>query len=542
MKPKILAVKYFDWVLIGLLSLALLYVIYISFLSTESAVTKLGEEIQRSETAVRSGMSSSYSPEYKTRNLITELTERFEHLPVISPYLRNPFSGAEGMDYELRQMMVEQEIVIHLTGTRLLDVIDPSDIVQASIAYDNENETSTVTFLAVKAGQDTVRIRDERDQVHSWPIVVVPGRQLLPPNPPYDVVFVSRPPQEIRRAAEAPLEREPPVVLIYFQPDNPVGPSSTVGYTTAARILRKPADAPDIEYAQIHTGLLAPIQNRDQIEAIMKRFRITVPVIQGRPAVGPGGEIIPPEAQDINRAAAADVLVETPPVGSFVYLDETVDEGENYIYKIETLSTTEGAQPRPTEEPYILPEPLEILALVRFRVASVTSSTATLVLSRVDPDTNQQITQELRLMPGMPIGRPVRMEQTANANVDRRLPTQYKYVDFSTNCILVAVLPNYRNYDYRIPMRLDRTTGEPVYDLSSRRVGQIIYLTPRGFLRIRGVGTEAEMLEQERRGGMRGGAPGAVPGGMPRGGIPGGMPGRPGGLGGGGGFNPGGPY
>jgi hypothetical protein len=276
--------------------------------------------------------------------------------------------------------------------------------------------------------------------------------------------------------------RYPPAVLISFEPDNPALASPEVGFTNAARIYRKPAEASDSEYIEVTDGMIAP-PTPEQINAILQRYNAQSGPApeEAAPTTGP---TVPEAAPRIGPAGRGAPVATPYPPGSFVYLDNSVDEGESYIYKILTYSTGQDAEATPTVSPYISSSQA-VPALVEFTVTSVLPNRVSFSLTRRDPETNRPIEQRITVSPGMPIGGMVRIPFTRR--VDSGIERGYKDVDFSTNCILVDAIQFYPDIQYTIAT--DRT-GKITYKVRERNNGRILYLTPRGSLR---------MKERERR-------------------------------------------
>ena len=185
------------------------------------------------------------------------------------------------------------------------------------------------------------------------------------------------------------------MVLISFTPTNPEQLSQTVGFSTNAAFYRKPAGASDAEYVRLDDPDDPPVPLNPRTDP---RHHAEVPAPGGaRRRVGadradrnnragrPGAGDQPRLRRPV-RPACAGSRHGNPsshpgrrgtdranrPRDAFVFLDQTVDDGESYIYKIVTLSIapTPDVEPVPCEAPYVSPEPVFLPSLVEFTVRS----------------------------------------------------------------------------------------------------------------------------------------------------------------------------
>jgi len=489
MKIQIVLAKYLDWVLLAVLAVLLFFGVYRTFIAEDRTLTELSENIARYEGDVKTGMTSSKVPPMPHRDYVAELRDRFEHTAVISPYRKNPFVPPEEIVYaQPIQLTVGQSKEIKLIGRRLSEVIQGDDkVVGIKITYDPDERDSVIEFTGRDSGDAPVRVRDDVEQSFRFRVVVLRGERMEPPNPPGDVVFASRGPRETRQGV-----REPPMVLIFFLPNDPLTLTKGIGVTTNADVYRKPADASDSEYQRINKAPLTPATT-EQIQGVWQRFQTEEPTqaaplslsAGARTGLPTGGLVVPEVVTEIPRARTApERVVGKPPKGSFVFLDETVDEGESYTYRVVTISARENAAPASCRIPYIPPEPIYVPSFVQFSVKSVAGGRASLVLMRLDPDTQQPVSRDFTVVPGMKIGCKVRMKM---AGVDIRGGPVYKDLDFSTDCILVDAVSSYRDIVYRMPLRVD-AGRKVVYIARTVLDPQVIYMTPRGFLRMKGKG------------------------------------------------------
>ena len=89
--------------------------------------------------------------------------------------------------------------------------------------------------------------------------------------------------------------------------------------------------------------------------------------------------------------------------------------------------------------------------------------------------------QRYTAVPGMSIGGMIKIRATI-VGADGRPRPGSKLVDFSTNCILVDTIASYPDIQYTLST--DRT-GKTSYKVRDRSNSRILYLTPRGFLRMK---------------------------------------------------------
>jgi hypothetical protein len=280
------------------------------------------------------------------------------------------------------------------------------------------------------------------------------------------------------------------MVLISFMPNDPREPSRTVGFSNNAAVCRKPAGASDAEYVRLDDPHqpLAPL-NRDQIHEMMLKFQ-GPEAAAGQPAPaapnaptgrGPLGLPVPEAVKEIPspRPGGAERAGGEPAPGSFVFLDQTVDDGESYVYKIYTLSTALDVEPVPCKDPYVS-APIFVPSLVEFTVRAIAGDRAAVRIIRRDPDTGEWLApQDFTVGVGMKIGGMVTLKLPQLPE----MPPKTKDVDFSTGCLLVNTLPLFPLVEYN-KLRLVRVENiyTVVYRARYARDPRILYLTPRGGL------------------------------------------------------------
>jgi len=527
MKPKILLVKYADWVVIGLLSILLIYALLKAFVLTDTTAQELAREIAKYDQAIREAINRQGPPSpLVPPNLIEEFRRRLERPPVISSFARNPFRPEEDVVARAPILLKKgQSTELVFEGVHFIEVIeaDPK-IVKTAIDYNPDESVSYLTVEGLEEGNATVRIATLQDQVYRLTVVVQEKPTYASPNPPAQVRIVAQgryETEDIKRPAR---------VLISFRANNPQTPTAEVGMTTGAYIYRKPADAPDTDYVRLNAEPLSPAP-REKIDQIWDWFfpqpkrlaRLEEagygpegrglgaqpygPGYQpGPPGYGPGGlgpggvpggpgmgrpgEIaVPPTAEELGPPTRPGVPgMRRPPAGSYIFVDQTVDEGESYVYKIVTISAMPGAEPVECDRPYVTRRPVAVPSFVTLMVASASYMRGSVYLSRPDPETGRPLIERFSLVPGMLIGGPKRMRR--QQTVEFPPGPAYKFVDFSTGAVLVDSLPFIRRIDYRV--RWDRRKNEFVYDVRQASDPRILYLTPRGSLRWKG-------KEEERR-------------------------------------------
>jgi hypothetical protein len=516
MKPKIALAKYLDWAVLAVLAAALIFVAVWSFLLKATREEKRSEEISKYDRDVRNWMSDTSAQPQPRRDYLSELQDSFEHVPVIDSYRHNPFLAREDKPYPPLQLRVGMPYSVNFKSARFTQVVSSDEkYVHVNLAYDLLTGVSTVTFTPVAEGEATIRIQTDEDLVHLFKISVRTVKRPLPPNPPINVAVVPRAVVEIRKTLQ------PAMVLISFTPNNdPREPGQTVGSSNSAAVYRKPAGASDAEYGRLDdpSQPLVPL-DREHIHEIMLKFQIPETAAdQPAPATpaaptgpGPSGPPVPEVASDdaFLRAKPGDRAERTggePAPGSFVFLDQTVDDGERYTYKIVTLSTASepGVEPVPCEDPYVH-EPVFVPSLVEFTVRTITHERVTVGVTRRDPDTGMLLTtQNFTVGIGMKIGGMVTLKLPEVVG----MPPSSKNVDFSTGCILVSALPAFQTVEYNKLQRFLHLgdTYTPDYQARDIRDPRILYLTPRGALRFKSKEKEvgaAVPLTREEPGGTR---------------------------------------
>ncbi len=496
MKPKIALAKYLDWAILALLAAALILVAARAFLLKRTGEETLREEVTRYDAAVQKGINDTSGQPLQPHDYLGELQNRFEHPAVLDPYRRNPFLTREDVPHPSLQLRVGVPRTLRFTGTRFTRMIAGDEqIVHVDIAYDLPTGVSTVTFIPLAAGESSVRIQTDEDVVHLFKISVRTVERPPPPNPPINVAVVVRAAVQLRGTVK------PAMVLISFLPDDPQEPSRTVGLSNNAAIYRKAAGASDAEYVRLDDPdePLAPL-NRDQIHAIMLNFQIpevpaagaetaapTAPATAATPTTpagaAPSSPPVPEAVTEIRvpgSAAAAAAQSGEPETGSFVFLDQTVDDGESYIYKIVTLSAAPDVEPVPCDVPYVSPGPVFVPSFVDFAVRTITADSATVRITRRDPDTGEWLPpQDFTVGAGQQIGgvRTIKVRVPRPAGLPPII--REKEVDFSTGCILVNALPNFHFIEYKLRWGPNFTA---VYQAKDTRDPQVLYLTPRGAL------------------------------------------------------------
>jgi hypothetical protein len=396
---------------------------------------------------------------------------------------------------------------VKFKGTRFTQVVSGDEKhVHVELAYDLPTGVSTVTFTPVAEGEATIRIQTDEDLVHLFKISVRTVTRPPPPNPPINVAMVPRAAVEIRKTLE------PAMVLISFMPNDPREPSRTVGFSNNAAVYRKPAGASDAEYVRLDdpSQPLVPLDH-DQIHEIMLKFQIPeMAAAQPAPATpaaptgrGSSGPPVPEAVKEIRPPSSTGATGGEPAPRSFVFLDQTVDDGESYTYKIVTLSTALDVEPVPCEDPYVS-DPVFVPSLVEFTVHTITAERVTVRITRRDPDTGAWLPpQNFTVGIGMKIGGMVTLKLPEVVG----LPPTFKNVDFSTGCVLVSVLPAFQLVEYNKLRFLHLgDTYTPIYQAKDIRDPRILYLTPRGALHFKSKekeGGSATPLTREETGGTK---------------------------------------
>lgn len=495
MKIKILIASYTDWVIIAILALALCFAAAKSFVFKDNKLDELKTEIAGYEQTINNKIKSADILPMPKTDYLSALRDRFEHMPVISPYQRNPFLPPKEIVYSLTQIKQKASREIKLNGVRLMEQVSPVEEVAAKFTYNADDDYTKVVLTGIHTttNECSIRIRDDLEQVYRFPVRVYATPQLPPPMPPVNVRILERGPYDAPVAGKG-YERRPAAVLITFQPDNPQPMPMNVGTTTGAVIYRKPADSPDTVWRKLHKkdwiAVATPEEARDALSAFTADKRARPATSAPRPAARPVGPEVAQAAPEVPVAAPAAVdpsqLVLTIPQNSFVYLDQDVEPNESYLYKIETVSTAPDAVPAVCKEPTISPSATTIPSLVQMTLVAVTARYAKIRLTRPNPEGGEPYSDEFNVAPGMKIGGKVKHKPATGVDAGGRGQVKEVIVDYSTDCILVDAVPKVREMAYRQPFTLDRS-GRLVFKLIRSEEPRIYYLTPppRGFLRMK---------------------------------------------------------
>ncbi len=504
MKPKILLAKYLDWAVLAILGVVLIIVAIKAFPLRAAGEGQLKEDISQYDQAVQRGMSDTSAQPLPVHDYLSEIRNRLDHAAVLDAYRRNPFLTREDIPYPPLQLRVGIPHTVRFAGTRFTRVIAGDEkLLHVDLAYDLPTGVSTVTFIPLATGETSVRIQTDDDLVHLFKISV---RTLITPPPP-------NPPTEVQVIPSAAVQYKnnfkPAMVLIWFTPTNPDQISQTVGFSTNAAFYRKPAGASDAEYVRLDDPDDPPVPlNRDQIHDVMLKFQppempggtgpgtTTGTTAPGAPATTAPSPAIsvsaaPPVPEAVTEIRPPTTLTgagqtSEPPPDSFVFLDQTVDDGESYIYKVVTLSTAADepdVEPVPCQAPYVTPNPVFLPPVVNFIVRTITPDSASVRITRRDPDTGQWLPwQDFSVGVGKIIGgvRTLKIPLPPEKQIPGiPVKTENKDEDFSTGSILVNTLPNFHVVQYTLKWGPNFT---PIYQAKDTRDPQILYLTPRGAL------------------------------------------------------------
>jgi hypothetical protein len=493
MKIKILIVSFADWLIVAILAVFLCVAAAKSFIFKDTKLDEIKTEIDGYERKIKQAITSADVLPMPKTDYVAALRDRFEHMPVISPYQRNPFLPPKEIAYPLTQLKQKASRDIKLPGVRLMEQVSPVEEIAVKFNYNADEDYTKLSITAVHAGECTLRMRDDLEQVFRFPVRIRPVPQLPNPLPPVNVNILGRGPFD-RVMPDKTFRREPAAVLIYFQPDNPSPMPMNVGNTTGAVVYRKPADSPDTVWRKLHKADWISIATIDQSRAALERFtadRRARPVAAPKPSVRTGGgPVVAEAAPEVPVGAPGGApeggmgAVLSIPVNSYVFLDEDVEEGESYLYKIDTVSTDPDAPPAFCKEPYISPSAVSIPSLVQMSLLSATPRSARIRLSRLDPEGADTLVEEVNVAPGSRIGGKIKKKVVTGVDAGGKQQVKEVTVDFSTNCVLVDSAPKVREVAYRLPLTLDRA-GRPAFKVVKSEEPRIIYLTPRGYLRMK---------------------------------------------------------
>ena len=509
MNIKIILVKYFDWVILVILGALLLYAMFQAFLVEDTTVAKLSDDIERAKDQVELGMREEKAEPVEVPDYLGRLKNRYERLPVMSPYTVNPFKLRTVIPGDPILLAKGQTKVIIFKGIRIVQVMPYNKVyLDVAVEYDPEI-TNTVAKIHARAKSDSfVKLRDDRDTIYVRRVIIREKPPLPEPRPLIGTVVQTYRPEE-----DTAGKRQPAKVFLAGAPDNPETPQPGWGLTTHVEISRKPAGASDEDYVLITDGPLAPLTAEKvrelRLEFLAEGAAEDADEARGesrdrtrQPRVSPGRSMEAPEAEDweadVRRArrtkAKSREREDREQVGplsldallrakNFAFVDRTVDDGESYTYKIVTVAKGEGVPLKRCSLPYITPTPVEVPSLVEFDLTRVSAGSAGFQVTRPRPDTGQMISKDFRIEVGMGIGVPIRIKEK-RAALDRRLGSKYKFtdVDFSTNCVFVIGLPGIKRVEYS-RISYDKKTDGIKYRLRLRPAARAAYLTARGSLR-----------------------------------------------------------
>lgn len=521
MKPKILAVKYFDWVLLVALGALLVFSLVKNFLIHDRTLEDLSAEIAKYDRFINERMRSDEVRVEQATDFLGEMRNRFEHMPVISPYRRDPFVIPSDIDLGMVQVVkAGKKKLITIKGARINELLTPTTLAEIKWQYKPDDGDTDIEISGLDGGSALLRWRDDTEKTYRalLNVLVIPDPPT--PNPPVDVSFATRAP-----VRKGPMLREPPMVLVVFFPDNPALSDTKRGPTTGAWIERKLADDPDVEYVRLNQKPVRQIKKREEAAEMWRQFKPEEPAAVKEPAGGQspaGAWAVPEEATAVPMQGATGTAAEAAPLvvmGSFAFIDATVDEGESYVYRIVTINEVENLPPKACDAPFVSPTPINVPSLVQFSVFSTSpDGSATFNITAPGPD-GMPMTQRFTVRPGMPIGSKVRTTVSVAAGaapglggagalggggVANTTTRMVKDVDFSTGCTLVGALPAYKELEYRL--QLNTRSNQITYQVRPAPGGQVLYLTPLGVLRWKG---------KEQTSTTTGPGSGAVPGMMP---------------------------
>ncbi len=492
MKPKILLVKYADWVVIAGLAILLIYAL-LKALIPDTTVEKLSGDIARLDTDIKKAIiSTDYPITLKNKpDLLTEFRHRLERLPVISSYADNPFFPEEDIAPRAPILLKKgQSMELAIEGPHFIELVDTNPkVVKLEFDYNPEERMSLLAVEALDEGTAIVRIDTVQGQTYRFVFIVQEKPTYAAPNPPYNVVM-----DPLGRYEDAETER-PPRVLMTFRHNNPAVPTRDVGITTGAHVYRKSAEAPDAEFVRLTREPLALSPN-EKIGQIWKWVYPRPKRLTSEEQGSEGATGSPPGSRDPEIPPTADELAPgrglgpagvwaprrpSPPV--YVFVDQLVDEGESYVYKIVTVSAVPDV-PDPVEckNPFVNRRPVVVPSFVIMDVQSASLMRATVYAIRPDPETGRPIRERFSLVPGMTIGGLRRLKRQTRGIWPPG--PEYLIVDFSTDSVLVDSLPFLRRIEYRV--RWDRKQNNFVYKVRQASDPRILYLTPRGSLRWKG--------------------------------------------------------
>ncbi len=479
MKPRLFIITYFDKAIVGVCVLILIGAFVGLVRSGGQDGEKVGSELTAAEAQVNRNIQDShkYAPEpVETLPPPRQIIEReFNHPPIIAEFRRWVLYRRETITYPVIQVLAGGQRRVEVPGVRFDQKRTPPEELKIVDDYDPEMNLSTVEFKAIKWVGRELRWSafDSEENRHVFRIRVTKELEEIRPYSPEPVrIFASKGHMVIMAGLKQP---------------RIVGEAAV--RSKGIRIYRKRADSPDTEYVQIGPALIAPesaevwgrvIEEYGSGEEGSKTQPDEMDVDDGGPLVLAAEESHYGGRSEAGPATRTAVIAagEFVPGQACVVVDQGVDSGEDYAYKI--IAVGPGEKPQLSEGVVVeVSAPSDI----EFYATLVTDEQVSVTVRRRDYDTGGWFYLRMFVKPGQMIGRKKKF-RIKNPATGRRKSIE---VDFQTGSRLVGCLTRVPRFKSALRVKRTRDEDEIREELiMTRRVvhmGKVVYVDKRGILR-----------------------------------------------------------
>lgn len=480
MKPKLFIITYFDKAIVGVCALILVWAVVGVMRGGSQDIEDIDKEIGTAADRVEDNLRNSdkYVPEAKGSSPPPRhaIEREFNHPPIIAGFRRWVLYRRETITYPLIQVQAGGQRRVEVPGVRFVDERTPPEELKIVTDYDPEMNLTAVEIKALKwvARELHWSAFDSEENRHLFRVVVTKEAQEIRPYPPVPVrVFASK---------------GHVVIMAGLKQPRIVGEAAV--RSEGIRIYRKRADAPDAEYLQIGPALVEPAAAEVWLR-VVEVYGSGREGAERRPEgmeePGDVGPFTPLHSEEERRGARMPGLEMRPevvapsefrPGQACVVVDQSVNSGEDYTYKIVAVGPVE--KPQFSEGVVVevsVPSDLEFYATL------VTDGQASVTVRRRNYDTGGWFSQRLFVEPGQTIGKKQKIRFTDPATGRRRSIE----VDFRTGSRLVACLTRVPLLKSLLRVKREYVDGEIKEELiMTRRVtytGKVVYVDRRGVLR-----------------------------------------------------------
>lgn len=512
MKIKIALVTYFDWVILAVLGIGLIYALFQAFVVEDRTVRDLRGEIDLSIRKIETGMRKLEADPPKTGDHLAALKRRFVQPPVLSAYTKNPFLPGPFVQFPPVQLWKGQEKPkeIVFKNIRIANVLPYPEVnLTIKLAYDLEVGDSVVTIAPRAASDSYVQFRDDQGIRYGMRVKVREKQKMPEPFDPLSPFVAGYSATE-----DAAGKRQAAKALIACAPYNSPHRGVDYGITTHVVIERKIEGRPDADFVVVTSAFAEgrmPVLTAAQAVALRAEFKIDkteadadgenkrLPERSPTPGRRMGGEAM--EAEDYDRRNLRESrslrdnqqgtdagetggqvlsLDELLRQGNFAFVDKTVDEGESYVYRIWTVAVSEDVSATRSQTAYQFPA-IYIRPMVEFTFSSVSSFGCTARVIRQRPGESDTVEETFRLTHGQLIGGKIERKEYESSSEGRGRRYRVVEIDFSTNAVLVGGVSGVKRIEYTL--RDDWRNDKIIYRVRQLSNPQAIYLTPRNSLR-----------------------------------------------------------